>query len=201
VEGQPVKRLTQAEQEERHRLGLCYNCDEKFGRGHNRVCKRLLLLDCAVEEDIDEAAAGAELAQTEELLAFSLHAIASVQAIDTMQIDVNLAGHAFIALLDSGSTHNFISESTAQRTGLPLQHRPCLTATVANDDRVSCVGVIRQAAIAIHGDIFLFDLFVMPLAGYDMVLGTQWLATLDPILWDFGGRSLTFKWHGKSIYW
>jgi hypothetical protein len=33
VEGQPVKRLTQAEQEERRRLGLCYNCDEKFGRG------------------------------------------------------------------------------------------------------------------------------------------------------------------------
>jgi hypothetical protein len=31
----------------------------------------------------------------------------------------------------------------------------------------------------------------MPLAGYDMVLGTQWLATLGPILCDFGGRSLT----------
>ena len=44
VEGRPVKRLTQAEQEERRRLGLCYNCDEKFGRGHNRVCKCLFLL-------------------------------------------------------------------------------------------------------------------------------------------------------------
>jgi hypothetical protein len=108
VEGRPVKRLTQAEQEERRRLGLCCSCDEKFGQGHNRVCKRLFLLDCAVEDDIDEAAAGAELAQTEESSAFSLHAIASVRLTDTMQIDVNLAGHAFIALLDSGSTHNFI---------------------------------------------------------------------------------------------
>jgi hypothetical protein len=34
------------------------------------------------------------------------------------------------------------------------------------------VGVIRQAAITIQGDIFLIELFVMPLAGYDMVLGT-----------------------------
>jgi len=51
VEGRPVKRLTQAEQEERRWLGLCYNCDEKFGRGHNRVCKRLFLLEGAVEED------------------------------------------------------------------------------------------------------------------------------------------------------
>jgi hypothetical protein len=187
VEGRPVKRLTQAEQEERRRLGLCYNCDEKFGQGHNRVCKRLFLLDCAVEDDVNEAAAGAELAQTEESPAFSLHAIADVRLTDTMQIDVNLAGNAFIALLDSGSTHNFISESAAQRTGLPLQHRPRLTATVANGDQVSCVGVIRQAAITIHGNTFLVDLFVMPLAGYDMVLGTQWLATLGPILWDFDG--------------
>jgi hypothetical protein len=113
VEGRPVKRLTQAEQDECRRLGLCYSCDEKFGRGHNRVCKWLFLLNCTVEEDIDEAAAGVELAQTEESLAFSQHAIAGVRATDTMQIDVNLAGHPFIALLDSGSTHNFISESAA----------------------------------------------------------------------------------------
>jgi hypothetical protein len=51
IEGHPVKRLTQAEQKERRRLGLCYNCDEKFVRGHNRVCKRLFLLDGVLEED------------------------------------------------------------------------------------------------------------------------------------------------------
>jgi hypothetical protein len=122
-----------------------------------------------VEDDIDEAAAGAELAQTEESPAFSLHAIAGVRFTGTMQIDVNLADNAFIALLDSGSTHNFISESAAQRTGLPLQHRPRLTTTVVNGDRVSCVGVIHQAAITIHGDIFHVDVFVMPLAGYNIV--------------------------------
>jgi hypothetical protein len=161
----------------------------------------LFLLDSAVEDDVDEAGAGDELAQTEELPAFSLHAIAGVRFTDTMQVTVNLAGSPFIALLDSGSTYNFISESAAQRTGLPLQHRPRLTATVANGERVSCVGIIRQAAVTIHSDVFHVDLFVMPLAGYDMVLGTQWLATLGPVLWDFGGRNMTFEWHGKSVCW
>ena len=99
-----------------------------------------------------------------------------------MQLNVSLGGTSFLALLDSGSTHNFISESAAQRTGLPLQRRPRLTATVANGERVSCVGVIRGAAITIHGDTFHADLFVMPLAGFDMVLGTHWLATLGPVL-------------------
>jgi hypothetical protein len=34
-DGHLVKRLSQAEQEERRRLGLCYNCDNKYTRGHN----------------------------------------------------------------------------------------------------------------------------------------------------------------------
>jgi len=60
VEGRPVRRLIQAEQEERRHLGLCYNCDEKFGRGHNQVCKRLFLLDSVIEDDTDDGAAADE---------------------------------------------------------------------------------------------------------------------------------------------
>ena len=37
--------------EECHRLGLCFNCNEKFGRGHNRVYQCIFLLDLAVDED------------------------------------------------------------------------------------------------------------------------------------------------------
>ena len=76
-------------------------------------------------------------------------------------------------LLDSCSTHNFIFDAAAQRTGLPLQHRPHLMATVANGERVSCLGVIRQATFTISGDTFTADLFVMPLADYNVVLGAR----------------------------
>ncbi|XP_066341688.1 uncharacterized protein [Miscanthus floridulus] len=177
VEGRPVKHLTQAEQEERRLLGLCYNCDQKFGWWHNRVCKRLFLMEGVVEddEDIEEGA-------TEMSPHFSLHAIAGVHFSDTMQIQVALGNTSLIALLDSGSTHNFISKAAAQRRGLPLQHRPHLTATVSNCECVSCLSVIHQATLTISGDTFTVDLFVMPLAGYDVVLGTQWLASLGPIL-------------------
>ena len=36
VEGRPVKRLNQAKQDERRRLGLCFNYDERYSRGHNK---------------------------------------------------------------------------------------------------------------------------------------------------------------------
>jgi hypothetical protein len=63
---------------------------------------------------------------------------------------------------------------------------------VANDERVSCIGVIRGAPLTIDGVAFPADLFVMPLAGYDMVLGTRWLGALSPIVWDLGRRRMTF---------
>jgi predicted aspartyl protease len=86
---------------------------------------------------------------------------------------VLLAAASFVALIDTGSTHSFIGEAAARRTGLPIEPRPRLTATVANGERVSCPGVIRQAPILIDGMEFRVDLFVMPLAGYDVVLGTH----------------------------
>jgi hypothetical protein len=188
VEGRTIKRLSQAEQEERRRLGLCYNCDDKFTRGHNRICKRLFLLE-GLEEEEDEAV---EDAGTEETPVFSLQALAGVALTDTMQLQVTLGATSLVAMLDSGSTHNFISEAAAARTGLPLEHRPRLTAMVANGERVACVGVIRNAPLDIGGHCFPADLYVMPLAGYDVVLGTRWLAALGPIMWDFSNHTISF---------
>ena len=196
VEGRQIKRLTQAEQEERRRKGLCYNCDEKYSRGHNRVCQRLFLLEGIEDEDDDELPAAAEDCGPENAPVFSLQALAGVSFADTMQLEVVLGAAALVALLDSGSTHNFISEAAAQRSGLPLQQRPRLTAMVANGERVTCLGVIRAARLLIGGDSFPADLFVMPLAGYDVVLGTRWLAALGPIVWDLAVCRLPFQHRG-----
>jgi hypothetical protein len=112
VEGRPVWRLSQAEQEERRFLSLCYNCDEKFGRGHNRVCKRLFLLDSAVEDE-EDVLEPSEASAAEEIPHLSLHAIAGVHRSDTMQIHIRLGDTSLVALLDLGSTHNFISKAAA----------------------------------------------------------------------------------------
>jgi hypothetical protein len=38
-----IRRLTPAEMAERHRQGLCFNCDEKFARGHK--CAHLFFIE------------------------------------------------------------------------------------------------------------------------------------------------------------
>jgi len=39
----------------------------------------------------------------------------------------------------------------------------------------------------------------MPLAGYDVVLGTRWLATLGLIIWDFNDHAISFTHKGRGL--
>jgi hypothetical protein len=174
--------------DDRRRQGLCFNCNEKYSRGHNRVCQRLFFLDIAEEDDSDEIAP----VQASDAPLISLHAIAGVRLGDTMQVRINLGGASLLALLDSGSTHNFVADEAAARTTLRLQLRGGMKVTVANGEWVPCPGVYRAAPFSIEGTHFSTDFFALPLAGYDVVLGTQWLATLGPILWDFSALTMSF---------
>ncbi|WVZ54253.1 hypothetical protein U9M48_005078 [Paspalum notatum var. saurae] len=193
------RRLTPDEMTERRRLGLCFNCNEKYTRGHNRFCRRIFFLEGVEIEDAADTAGDAE--HDAEAPCFSLHAVAGVPMAGTMQLTVALGAASLVALLDSGSTHNFISEEAARRSGLPLRQRPRLTALVANGERVTCVGIIRDAPLLIDGDSFPADLYVMPLAGYDVVLTTRWVGELGPIVWDLGRRRMSFQRQGRPVSW
>ncbi|XP_066163758.1 uncharacterized protein [Oryza sativa Japonica Group] len=164
VEGRTVKRLSQAEMEERRRLGLCFNCNDKFSRGHNRVCQRLFLLDLAApDDDYDDDSTPEETGETDPHV--SLHAIAGVRFSDTMQVHINMGGANLLALLDSGSTHKFVSMAAASRTKLKLLPRGQMQVTVANGERVPCPGLYRNTAFSIDGETFHADFFALPLAG------------------------------------
>lgn len=86
VEGRPVKRLSQAEMEERRRLGLCFNCNEKFGCGHNRVCQRIFLLD--LDPTDDDGDDDGQATTPDESPRISLLAISGVRTSETMQIRI-----------------------------------------------------------------------------------------------------------------
>jgi hypothetical protein len=105
---------------------------------------------------------------------------------------VQVGAAKLIALIYTGSTHCFIGEAASQQAGQPVEPRPRLTATVANGERIACLGVLRQAPIVIDSWSFAVDLYIMPLVGYDLVLGTQWLATLGDIVWNMAAGTMEF---------
>ena len=60
-----------------------------------------------------------------------------------------------------------------------------LEVKAANGEAIWTMGVCFEAYI------FVDDLNVLFLGGYDVVLGSSWLSTLGEILWDF--KLLTMK--------
>jgi hypothetical protein len=75
------------------------------------------------EDGDDSSAAAADAAFDPDKPMISLAAIAGVRTEDTMQIYVQLGSQQFVALLDSGSTHNFVRTDVARRVG--LRSSPC----------------------------------------------------------------------------
>jgi hypothetical protein len=94
--------LSREEQEERRRLGLCFNCNEKYFRGHNRTCRRIFYVE-GVELDVADAAPEAANPAADAPI-FSLHVVAGVRACGTMHIRVKVGAATLIALLDTSST-------------------------------------------------------------------------------------------------
>jgi hypothetical protein len=48
------------------------------------------------------------------------------------------------------------------------------------------------AEMDIGSEHFNTNFYVLPLDGFDVVLGVQWLRTLGPVLWDFDDLKMTF---------
>lgn len=170
--------------------GLCYNCDEPYVRGHK--CARLFYLEASdyIIEKPAEDDDGAAAAKPVPALApydpdaplISLNTITGIRTEDTMQLYVQLDNEQIIALLESGSTHNFVHGAVARRLGLQFTLSPGADVIVVNSVRVACRGMARDVDIRITDEKFSIDCYSIPLDGFDMVLGVSFLCTLGPIL-------------------
>jgi hypothetical protein len=120
----------------------------------------------------------------------SLHAITRIRREDTMQLRVVLNGQEMLALLDTGSTHNFINYKAAQQCGVTLEPTPRHHVKVANGDPVFCQGVTRCAAIDINRETFTIEAYAIPLDTFEIILGTTFLKHWG----QYYGISRTFAW-------
>jgi len=164
------RRLSPAEQQERRRQGLCFNCDEPYVRGH--VCQHLFYLvnDDYVDDDVPAEATVAAMFQEERTPAptsldstcdappagdpptVSLNALAGVRTENSMLLPVTVRGQRLVAILDSGSTTNFIHADLFSRLGLNTTPHPSLRVLVANGDRVPChrLGGVHRHVLRHH---------------------------------------------------
>ena len=110
--------MTPQQLEERKSKGLCFNCDNKYSKGHKCHEKKLFYIDCEEEEEREqepcqdenvEAISSKELTPT-----ISCNSLAGISTPQTLKIKEYIKNKKVIVLIDFGSTHNFIHYKLAK---------------------------------------------------------------------------------------
>jgi hypothetical protein len=118
-----------------------------------------------------------------------------------MQLLVRIGHATLTALLDFGSTHNFIDTSVAKRIGLVPQATTGFRVTVVNGDRLASSGCYTDLAIGMTDEPFSITCCGLVLGSFEMVLRVQWHEALGDVLWDFHRHMLAFVCNGCRVVW
>jgi hypothetical protein len=174
-------RLSPKEMAKKRKKGECYFCSEKFTPEHNCASKGVFLMELEEDDTVNDL--------TEDLK-ISPHALTGLVNSNTMQLMINIAGTDLRALVDSGSTHIFIHDAATLHLGLRVTMQPGLSVKVANGEHFQSYGACKATNILIQGETFRMDCYTLPLEGFDVILGVQWLWSLGSIVWDFVALSM-----------
>jgi hypothetical protein len=131
----------------------------------------------------------------------SLHALAGIRHECMMLLPVMIHGERLVALLDTGSTHNFLPAATMRRLALQPTGGDNLRVTVANGDRLRCHGLAQHVPLTIGDEYFTITCAGIDLGCFDFILGVDFLRTLGPIQWDFDTLMMTFSRQGRRVWW
>ena len=146
-----------------------------------------------VTEEADVEEATREIDEPE----ITLHALTGWSAPRTMRVDAKVGVFKAVVLIDSGSTHNFISTRMADRLRLPVVPTETFTVRVANGARLQCQGKFEKVPVLLQEIPFSLTLYSLPLADLDIVLGVQWLEMLGSVICNW--RTLTMKFYWENL--
>ncbi|KAL4323351.1 hypothetical protein GQ457_11G000120 [Hibiscus cannabinus] len=175
------KMLSAVENEERRKKRLCFWCSSKYVPSHR--CARMQLYQIMVEGTKEEVEADIFLECEEngemgvivqeglknEGPVLSLQAMWGVTACETMKVKVVIGGSILIALVDTGSTHNFMSSAAVKNLGWEVDEKCNMKVTVTDGSSFERVGWCRGVNWKAQENSFATKFLVLPFKGGDML--------------------------------
>ncbi|XP_050877871.1 uncharacterized protein LOC127081688 [Lathyrus oleraceus] len=202
-----IKRISPAEMQLRRDKGLFYWCDDKFSFTHKCPNRQLMLLH--YDDTEDDQLSGDILKPSD----FSIDSIPTVESehhlsLNAMKGDSHMGVLRFSGLIenikvqvliDGGSSDNFLQPRIAKFLKLPIETGPAFRVLVGNGEIMNAKGVISDLSVKIQGHELKVPVFLLLVAGADMILGASWLATLGPHVADYASLTLKFFLNGKFV--
>ncbi|KAM3249363.1 hypothetical protein P3L10_011132 [Capsicum annuum] len=203
---------SEAEIHHKRELNLCFNCDEKYHKGHHCSSPSQLFLFISEDEPPEESPPPSPSPTPDNdmsspptessLLTIGYQALSGEPStVTSLRFTCQVKGHTAQVLIDDGGTHNFSTSHVAKSLKLPIKSSSQFYILVGNGHNLPCLGVVRDLSITIQGHTFSTDFFVIDLHGSDLVLGVICLVTLGPIMIDYAQRLFQFDFQGKCVSW
>jgi hypothetical protein len=188
----------------RRAKGLCFKCGEKWGPGHK--CPKAISLN-AVEEiwklfddhsEYSTECPAVDSDSGDELMHISVQAIRGTESSRTIRLQGYIAAHKAYMLIDSGSTHSFISQQLAASIpGWTVLTNP-IQVRVANGSIIHCTHQLKHQVWGVSGYTFNTTFKIIPLNSYDIILGMDWLQQHSPMQVHWQDKWLQFS-QGNSL--
>ncbi|GKB78344.1 retrotransposon gag domain, retroviral aspartyl protease [Tanacetum coccineum] len=203
INSKPPLQISDADRQSRYLRGECYRCGEKYGPGHR--CKTGTLKVLEVEEEPDEQPTD-EIdyiaGDANDVAEISLHAILGKAHPRTMKVQGMLQSTTdVIILVDGGSTHNFISDVLVRDLKLNTQLVAPFGVQIGNGDFVRCSHICKNLTVQVNELKIVQDFFPFSIGGADLVLGIQWLETLNTVQANWKEMFMIFNVDGKRYKW
>ncbi|KAF3782384.1 U11/U12 small nuclear ribonucleoprotein [Nymphaea thermarum] len=124
-----------------------------------------------------------EAMENQTIPEISLHALAGDEVPHLMRLEGKLRGRP--VSIDTSSTHNFICEKSALVLGCHMEVQPAFDVVVGDRSTLRCRVKCHMERLEIQGFHFSVQLYILAMAGADLVLGI-WLRELGEVahLWD-----------------
>ncbi|PNX92424.1 retrotransposon-related protein [Trifolium pratense] len=187
---------------ERKQKGLCFKCGGPFHPMHQCPEKQLKVL-IVDDEGEEEEIIAVEVDEEEEevkggMSILNLHHIAHENH-QTMKFQGTIHGVEVLILVDSGATHNFVSQKLVHQMDWLVDDTPHLNVKLGNGAQIDTQGVCRELEVCIDEFKIKPKLHLFELGGIDVVLGMEWLKTLGDTITNWRQQTMCFWWDKKWI--
>lgn len=183
--------------------GLCFKCGLKWGSTHK--CPDSVSLNVVEElwqmlgvSDVQDSKPE-DSDSGDDLLEISTEAATGVSGSKTLKLKCHVSCHTAIALVDSGSSHNFISELFASQLPNWKALKEPIKVRVANGNLLLCTHQIENCAWLVQGVQFQTSFNILPLKCYDVILGMNWLEQHSPMEIQWAQKWLSFQYQGRPV--
>jgi hypothetical protein len=129
----------------------------------------------------------------------SLNALAGSTKLGTIQFKALVGNQVMLLFLDSGSSHSFVDQAMVKKLHCPVTTISPLKIKVANGQYMYCDKMVSSMQWWLQGHTFEHDMRVLPLGGYDGILGIDWLARWGLMNCQCEQKWISFPYKQKEV--